>query len=194
MILLEALKQYQGHQVKLGADTSFIYCQICDENIFDLIKQMSDERFAFIHNKKDEYIYLYDNFENIWENRFKQRIEALQNNQKKRATEHIKLKHRKVKNIDTLVDKYMKLNKEKFDIEIKELELKLTLAKQDEYTKVRKNLKRYKHYCKIWKPYLEREVIEVYDSIIYDCKIIRFEGVEVGQYWDKDEYDKVNNK
>lgn len=44
-------------------------------------------------------------------------------------------------------------------------------------------------------PFLEREVIEVYDSLIHENeKIIRVTGEEICDYWDKEEYDKDKRK
>lgn len=40
-----------------------------------------------------------------------------------------------------------------------------------------------------WKPFLEREVVDLYDSIVNENeKIVIFDGNIKGVFWDKEEY------
>ncbi len=170
MNLKEALQLHQGCQVKVGADTSFIYCSICDDKIFDVIQKMSDERYDFIIERKKIYTNLFNKkaFEKKWEKMIKFRMDAFEKRLLKNGkaiTPEAKQKH-----LD-----YLKFIKHK------------------QWRSIELGYERYTKYVKEWQPYLEREVYDIYDGILYDCKIIRFVGPEVGQYWDREEYENAKN-
>lgn len=195
MLLKEALQLYQGHQIKVGADTSFIYCQICDENIYETINKLSDDRFVYNHVKLDEFKYLYDNFENIWKKRIKQRIELFKKRQQDKILDEIdemKPKKKSKKKIESLIIELNRKYKKEFELELDEFKVKLNLAKQKDWQRIKNGLNNFTNQVENWKPFLEREVLEIYDAQLYTCKIVKFEGPEIGAYWDKDEYDKAN--
>lgn len=159
MKLKEVLKLYQGKQIKIGADISFMYCEICDENIWDIIQKLSDERHKFIQQKLINYKEYLKNFDKFWNEKLQRQLNNAKLN---------------------------KLNR----FEIQELKERWQFEKTEDYRIMKARLEKYTEFNNNWIPFLEREVLETYDSIIYDCKIIKIEGKEIGNFWDKDEYNK----
>lgn len=184
MNLKEALQLYQGHQIKVGAEMSFFYCEICDENIFDIIENLSNERFAFIHVKKDEFIYLYDNFEKEWKNKFKRRLNAFEQRRRNKIVDENKKVP--VGKLAKIINR--ELNSKEYKQELQEYIEKMEKQRADEWKFVVRSKERYTNYCETWIPFLEREVVEIYDAELYECKIIRIVGPELGKYWDRGEY------
>lgn len=179
MLLKEALQLYQGHQVKVGADMSFFYCEICDENIFETIDKISDERYAYILTRLAFFTDKHTNFPTYWENKFKRNLEVFKNGLVKQMRE--KYPHKPDHQLAVLVERH-------FKYEINEEIEKLNERKDKELNHIKRMIKRYTDYLTNWQPYLEREVLEVYDSIVYDCRIIKITGPECGKYWDREEY------
>lgn len=52
------------------------------------------------------------------------------------------------------------------------------------------NIKRIKRNIEEFKPILEREVVEVYSSILEDCMIVIMKGCEMGKWWTCQEYER----
>lgn len=195
MNLREALEMYQGHQVKVGSEVAFVYCQICDENIYDLMDKLSDERNAFIHEKYEYYKHYNDNFEAVWGKGFKNRITRFKNIQRNGVIKKLKSTIQGFKKLD---EEYKQLLIEtelldpKYEEDLNEYIEKIKSRKDEDRKKVSNAKTRYKTYIDTWSPYLERKIVEIYDATLYDARIIKFEGPEHGPYWDKEEYDKAD--
>lgn len=71
----------------------------------------------------------------------------------------------------------------------KERIAKLEKARERERVNLPKRIGTFHHYLYYWKPFLERNVLYVIDSIDEKkCKVIKIVGNEIGKYWTIDEY------
>lgn len=214
MKLRHQLMLLQGKQIKIGSLISFFYCEKCDENIFDTIDKISDQEFDRLVRILNDALYLKENFEEIWKKKIEYRVNCAKKSQqksvKKMATQEIKrireeLKEQKsdkklgrqeAKELkEKLIEKYTKENKKLFKVQIEELIEKMLSNKARNYEETLQTIEEYVPRVRDWAPYLEREVIEVYDSIVDEnCKIIRITGLEKSKYWDRDEYNRDVNE
>lgn len=213
MKLRHQLMLLQGKQVKIGSLISFFYCEKCDENIFDTIDKISDQEFDRLVRTLNNALYLKENFEEVWKKKIEYRVNCTKNSQQKSvekmATQEIKrireeLKEQKsdkklgrqeAKELkEKLIEKYTKENKKLFKVQIEKLIEKMLFSKARNYEETLQTIEEYVPRVRDWTPYLEREVIEVYDSIVDEnCKIIRITGLEKSKYWDRDEYNRDVN-
>lgn len=162
MLLKEQLKLLEGENVKLGSGTSFIYCGVFGNNIEKIVEKLSVEEHKRLQNLKSRHTKYLLNFDRIWNARIKMKIKSFK---KEKETN---------KKIKTTVEEY---------------EEELIIRREKEKIKVEKNLEEVTNQLKVFTPFLEREVIDVYESIIDpEVKIVIFEGQEVGDYWDEEEY------
>lgn len=214
MKLRHQLILLQGKQIKVGSLISFFYCEECDENIFNTMEKLSDEEFNRISYILSEALYLKENFEEVWEKKIAYRVSCTKNSQRKsvermankeikRMREELKaqksdkkISREEAKKIkEELIEKYTKENKKLFKVQIEKIIEKMLSNKEINYEETLRIIEEYVPRVRDWTPYLEREVIEVYDSIVDEnCKIIRIAGLEKSKYWDKDEYNRDVNK
>ena len=74
MKLKEQLNLFKGNDIKVGAETSFFYCDICDDNTEKTIKKASDDelkRLNLLCIKIEKYL---ENFEALWEKRIENKV------------------------------------------------------------------------------------------------------------------------
>lgn len=55
---------------------------------------------------------------------------------------------------------------------------------------IQENIKKIKRNIEEFKPILERDVVEVYGSILEDCMIVIMKGCEMGKWWTCKEYER----
>lgn len=174
MTVRYALIKYQGKIIKIGADNGFIYCGKCDENILDVIEQLSKEKHEELKRGMAKVNHRLNNFEKIWDNR-KEYVITLWFGKR--------YKKNKVK----LKDNYLR------QTTLEDLEKELENDKQKQYITLTKYKKKVGDYLSEYKPFLDREVLEIYPST--DCYenvdlIIKFEGIERGEWWTCEEYER----
>ena len=168
MNLRQELKLLKGKNIKVGSANGFIYCDICNKDIENIIENISVEYYNNLLYFKNKTIEYYTNFNSIWKTKIDNKIKKL----KKRCE------------IDNQVN---------YNNELKELKKQLDLAKKDDYTNTKKRIEYLKRRIKEFTPFLSREVLEVYDSTYDDgTKIVIFKGEENGAYWNRGEY--INKK
>lgn len=206
MKLKEQLELFKGKQIKIGAEISFFYCEECVPNILDIINTLSEEEYDRITRIKLESINIIDNFEAWWDERAKRKISALTLKQEKKINKMVSSKIKEIKAElkkqkkrlsrkenailkDSLQKKFRKENTGVFRKELRKLKKKISEHKPVVYQEILERRDRYIIKVKNFIPFLEREVIEVYDSIVDEtCKIIKVTGDEKSKYWDRDEY------
>lgn len=81
MKLKEQLELLKGYDVKIGGGISFIYCEICDENIFNIIEKNSIDYHRDLIKIKNELLYEIENFDSIWKQYVNNKIKILKNKQ-----------------------------------------------------------------------------------------------------------------
>lgn len=204
MLLKEQLEQMKGCYVKLGSKMSFVYCQINDDNIENVLNKLGKEEYKRILEVLARTKKHLDNFETRWEKNIKRRVEYLEKKQKNKLAAKIKnetnnykrlCKKEKIEidldKIEEIKDTTTKEYEKNFAEEMQELLKKAQEDKAEDFRVSSNRLENYTLYKKEFIPFVEREVIEVYPSIVEDNTfIIRFTGHEQGRFWDKDEYDK----
>lgn len=170
MKLKEQLKLLQGQDVRVGAVSAFVYCGICDDNIFDFMEKTSKEYYReLIFNEKKANEHL-ANFETFWINKT--------NNE--------------VKKIKTRCEENEELD---LDTELTNMMEKFTKDKVEDKKNTIKKIKTLKRRINEFTPFLTRKVKEVYESIYEEgTKIVVFEGEETGAFWNKREFIKANGK
>lgn len=208
MKLKDKLDLLQGQYVKIGARMSFIYCQICDKNIYETLKVIEKKEYNRICNVLKKTQTTLKNFNDSWEMRIDNRIETLKAQQKTRLEQELKKVGRNYnlscKDKGRLPDpsKRSALQKEKskeleklFKEELKQLKDKCAEDRKQELNVLKNRLNNYESYKKNFQPLLEREVVDFYPSIVEEkTYIIKITGNEIGKYWDKEEYDRDNLK
>lgn len=66
MKVREALEEYQGVLIKIGARVGFIYCDICDEHTQGIIEDMSKEELKALKKKRADVAKHLKNFKEDW--------------------------------------------------------------------------------------------------------------------------------
>lgn len=161
MTLREALEVAKGKEIRLGSGSSFVFIGKVDESTVEEIDGLSDEEKERLRKTREEAKHHRESFENYWINTAKKRLNSIINGSK----------------LENVVEN---IQKELDQIAIdKQRDWDLTLDKIETYTmKVAQ-----------WVPYLDREIIDAYNSAENDDLIILFEGDENGKYWFKSEYE-----
>ncbi len=216
MILREQLKELRGKYIKVGSRMAFWYCQICDDNIEKVLDKLSKKEHKRITTKLEQTTTELNNFEEIWKKRVARTISRKKGGHKRIIEDHVKkdikyylaeLKEKGIKLkkdekkelIEQLTKEYTKKYKKEFGKEhnkqLRELKTIILPHKKEEYyTKLTNKYNQYTKLVKNFKPYLERKVKEVYNSIVDEnTVIVKVTGYEEGKYWDQEEYDKENN-
>lgn len=202
MKLKEQLELLRGKQVKLGSRMSFIYCEICDDNIEKILLEMEKKEYNRIVKIKESTKKSLNNFEKHWKIKKEKRIELLKKQQEKKLEIEIKkeIKNTKIilknkgiiitkKHKEKIENEVTKKWKKTFDEQLKELIEKTKNDKEENWEVLNKRYINYSNYVKEFEPFLEREVLEVYNSIVdEETIIVRFTGNECGKYWDREEY------
>ena len=161
MTLREALEVAEGKEIRLGSGSSFVFIGKVGESTIEEIDGLSDEEKERLRKTREEAKHHRESFENYWINTAKKRLNSVVNGSK----------------LENVVEN---IQKELDQIAIdKQRDWDLTLDKIETYTmKVAQ-----------WVPYLDREIIDAYNSAENDDLIILFEGDENGKYWFKSEYE-----
>ena len=162
MTLKEAIKKYQGYNVRIGAASAFIYINKCSRSTYKSIERLSEKEYERLATFRDDNIAHRDNFVEIWDKRAEARLKKVITDNKY--------------SIGKVLDKLEKMYK-KIDHDIK------ADRKQTEH-----NIERYTDRYDNYIPFLEREVKDVYPSDLNDDIIILFKGEENGDFWDEQEY------
>lgn len=172
MTLKEQLQLLKGIDVKIGFNSSFVYCYINDENTESALIELSKEEFTHLHKYRQLLKDHIKNFEAFWSDKVSRKIKQLQTTMEAAAKKHNK-----------------KLDLRQFEKEVKILRAKLEVEKETDYNTTTRKIVSYTKRIETFTPFLDREVLEVYDSTYNDgTKIIRCEGLENGPYWFKEEY------
>lgn len=174
MTVRYALIKHQGEIIKIGADNGFVYCGKCDENILDVIEQIGKEKHEELKRGMAKVNHRLNNFETIWRNR-KEYVITLWFGKR--------YKKNKVK----LKDNYLR------QTTLEDLERELENDKQKQFVTLMNYKNKVGDFLKEYKPFLDREVLDIYPST--DCYenvdyIIKFEGIEKGEYWTCEEYER----
>lgn len=224
MTLKEQLDLLRGKEVKIGFKSQFVYCGICDENIENILNEASEKEHNNLITLTNIYSYELENFDLLWKTRIEKiitRIEAIKENKEKIANERYGRTLKKIKK--KIEKKLKKVNEEKEIRKIKSEKRKLRKEEKEKLTATLNSLKInydkekwqakleimqekrkqflikktpiYVKRLKEFTPFLEREVKEVYNSILdNNTKIIKCKGHEIGGFWTKQEYDKAKLK
>lgn len=172
MTLKEQLQKLKVN-VKIGANSGFIFCGTYDEDTIDTLNAISiREKEKIKREIKQKSSYLKD-FETIWDKELRVRYENLE----------------KAKKMD---DKNAKVTK----AEIEEIREAWEKDKENNYNLTKKRYDLISEYIKTFQFLPDREVKEIYDTIDVSepkgTKIIIVDGIEKGAYWLTTEYMKDN--
>lgn len=165
MKLGQALKEHAGQKVKIGSQSSFIYCGLAD-NAFEVLKQMNKRRLEELNEMIDAYQRKLTHFDSIWA----ARIESAMTTAKRECRErHFSDERRE----------------QRLAVVMRECEQK---RKRDR-ERVQRLLETLPEQIRTFKRYEDRKIREIYPSI-EEGIIILFEGNEVGAYWTFEEYEE----
>lgn len=172
MTLKEQLQKLKVN-VKIGANSGFLFCGTYDEDTIDTLNAISIcEKEKIKREIKQKSSYLKD-FETIWDKELRVRYENLE----------------KAKKMD---DKNAKVTK----AEIEEIREAWVKDKENNYNLTKKRYDLISEYIKTFQYLPDREVKEIYDTIDVSepngTKIIIVDGIEKGAYWLTTEYMKDN--
>lgn len=160
MTLKEAIKVNKGKNIRVGAATAFIYINKCTRATPNTLERLSLKEYERLKDLIDTNISHKQDFNNIWDKITRYRLNKI-------------ILHRK---IDKILDCIA--------AELKDTER----DKKKDYENTKKNIKEYTERYKNFIPYLDREVIKMYQSDITDDTIIIIQGLEIGESWDEEEY------
>lgn len=167
MKLREALLDKK--RVKVGSGTSFVYCGPVDAS---RIEKHSGEELA--------------------------RLKAEQAEAERFIEEYPRWKDIFIKNRSALLwrRQALAIKRGEDNIMLKTKEEIISEAKDEAANRLERNVRRNAALTKKieeWVPFLDREVVEQYKSIVdRNVDIIIFSGDEEGAYWDEEEYVKAN--
>ena len=172
MTLKEQLQKLKVN-VKIGANSGFLFCGTYDEDTIDTLNAISiREKEKIKREIKQKSSYL-KGFETIWDKELRIRYENLE----------------KAKKMD---DKNAKVTK----AEIEEIRKAWVRDKETNYNITKKRYDLISEYIKKFQYLPDREVKEIYDTIDVSepkgTKIIIVDGIEKGAYWLTAEYMKDN--
>lgn len=172
MTLKEQLQKLKVN-VKIGANSGFLFCGTYDEDTIDTLNAISiREKEKIKREIKQKSSYLKD-FDTIWDEELRVRYENLE----------------KAKKMD---DKNAKVTK----AEIKEIREEWVKDKEANYNITKKRYDLISEYIKTFQYLPDREVKDIYDTIDNlepkGTKIIIVDGIEKGAYWLTAEYMKDN--
>ena len=172
MTLKEQLQKLKVN-VKIGANSGFLFCGTYDEDTLDTLNAISiREKEKIKREIKQKSSYLKD-FETIWDKELRVRYENLE----------------KAKKMD---NKNAKVTK----AEIEEIREAWVKDKENNYNLTKKRYDLISEYIKTFQYLPDREVKEIYDTIDVSepngTKIIIVDGIEKGAYWLTTEYMKDN--
>ena len=172
MTLKEQLQKLKVN-VKIGANSGFLFCGTYDEDTIDTLNAISiREKEKIKREIKQKSSYLKD-FDTIWDKELRVRYENLE----------------KAKKMD---DKNAKVTK----AEIEEIREAWVKDKENNYNLTKKRYDLISDYIKTFQYLPDREVKEIYDTIDVSepkgTKIIIVDGIEKGAYWLTTEYMKDN--
>lgn len=172
MTLKEQLQKLKVN-VKIGANSGFLFCGTYDEDTIDTLNAISiREKEKIKREIKQKSSYLKD-FETIWDKELRVRYENLE----------------KAKKMD---NKNAKVTK----AEIEEIREAWVKDKENNYNLTKKRYDLISEYIKTFQFLPDREVKEIYDTIDVSepkgTKIIIVDGIEKGAYWLTTEYMKDN--
>ncbi len=172
MTLKEQLQKLKVN-VKIGANSGFLFCGTYDEDTIDTLNAISlreKEKIKREIKQKKDYL---DNFDKIWDKELRIRYEDLE----------------KAKKMD---DENAKVTK----AEINEIREAWVKDKETNYNITKKRYDLITDYIKAFQYLPDREVKEIYDTIDVSepkgTKIIIVDGLEKGAYWLTTEYMKDN--
>lgn len=172
MTLKEQLQKLKVN-VKIGANSGFLFCGTYDEDTIDTLNAISiREKEKIKREIKQKSSYLKD-FETIWDKELRVRYENIE----------------KAKKMD---NKNAKVTK----AEIEEIREAWVKDKENNYNITKKRYDLISEYIKTFQYLPDREVKEIYDTIDVSepkgTKIIIVDGIEKGAYWLTTEYMKDN--
>lgn len=163
MTLREAIKVNKGKNIRVGAATAFIYINKCTKSTPNTLERLSIKECERLKDLIDTNIAHKQDFNIIWDKITRYRLNKI-------------ILHRK---IDKILDCIA--------TELKDTERE----KKKDYENTKKNIKEYTERYKNFIPYLDREVIKMYQSDINNDVIIIIQGVESGESWDEQEYKRI---
>lgn len=170
MKLKDALNKYSGETVKLGSATSFVYCGKVENNICQILDDLSKKELERIVTFYQKTVKHDAKFEEFWEKNIENAIKNL--------------------NEETYRKKWTDAIREK---KLKSLMDKKTREKVNDRKRTDAILATYPERIRTWTNYPERKVKEEYESI-EGGMIVIFEGLEQGDYWTVEEYEKANKE
>ena len=173
MTLKEQLQKLKVN-VKIGANSGFLYCGTYNEGTIDTLNSISiREKEKIKREIKQKGAYL-DNFDSIWDKELRIRFENF--------------------------EKTKKLNDENSyvtEAEAKEIRKEWKKDREENFRITKKRYNLITEYIKAFKYLPDREIKEMYDSIDVSepqgTKIIIVDGIEKGLYWLTSEYQKDND-
>ena len=166
MKLREALKNHMGERVKIGAASSFIFCGMVDDFIFDKLERLTEHEIkkklkAYELKTKKSRVAFYQ----LWAHKMNDGLRNLRLQSRKEGwtqTQH----EEKVKEFIRQFEEQKSIDHER-----------------------RRSGEAAKDMMTSWVGFLDLRVKEEYESI-EDGYIIIIEGTELGEYWTYEEYER----
>lgn len=162
MTLKELLPKYIGCNVKIGARCGFIFCGVINNNINLILENLSKKSLNNLEMSIKDLTYHLSAFDKYWRKKLYYKLDAI------------------------LIDKNLTPDEKQKQTKAVKNEIKKEKEKDLKRTNIALDQK--KEWLKNFKPILEREVLEEYDSITpqsFDEKIIHIAGHESGSMWFK---------
>lgn len=168
MKLENALKKHKGERVKIGAQSSYIFCGTLDDKVYAVFEghdKVQVRRLQKIYNEAQRHD---ENFETIWNEKTEKEL----------------------KNFNACAVKY-KWTMDMIAKKHKDLMHRIDQRKKNDRLRVDRLLRILPQNIDNYVPIRERKVKEIYPSLEGGTVII-FEGLENGSYWTYAEYEEKN--
>lgn len=168
MKLREALKNHMGERVKIGAQSSFIFCGTMSEEVYQVFEKHDKIEEHRLQNILDNTRKHDEKFDCIWNDKTEAEMKVFN-----AAARKFKWSH------DMMYKKHTDLMK------------RIEQRKKNDRMRVDKLLRILPQRIENYVPIKERKVKEEYESL-EGGTIIIFDGLESGAYWTYDEYEERN--
>ena len=168
MKLKDALINHSGERVKIGAQSSYIFCGTLDESISEVFEKHDKVEVRRLQKILNDTRRHDEKFDSIWNTKTEMELKTFHTAARKYRW-----------NNDMILKKHSEL--------IKRIEQR----KKNDRMRVDKLLEALPQRIENYVGIADREVKEEYESL-EGGTIIIFDGMEVGAYWTYDEYEERN--
>lgn len=172
MTLREEITKHMGEKVKIGAASSFVYCDYVNEETLDTIEKYGEKSHKDYKRFYRETNSTYKRYDEIRDKKEAAIIDLWLHRKNLRKSQ-IPLNYKRFMFLETM----------------QELKKSLKKDRKQDFEKLENRKEELESFVKNYTPWLDREVKETYLSFLDpEETIIIFDGIEIGKYWDREEY------